>query len=161
GRRRIPSAGLLRRLLLEHAALVREHVAEDILRHQRTEDAAGVRQRVVAAQRGIQQRLDAVPRRLHPADRSQPRARRSDARRVAVKVLSPTSTGDHSASQSRFLREARAMATVEHPNVVRIYSYGQYDQGMYLVLEYIEGESLAERIARAGPLPIDEVLRLA
>ncbi len=80
-------------------------------------------------------------------------------RQVAVKVM----LGGHepnSESRARFLREARAMANVEHPNIVRIYSFGEEKDGAFIVMEYVDGEMLADRIAR-GPLPVDEALRIA
>ena len=79
-------------------------------------------------------------------------------RRVAIKVI----LGDlerNAEARARFLREARAMANVEHPNIVRIYSFGDDKDGAFIVMEYVEGEMLADRIAR-GPLPVDEALRI-
>jgi len=81
------------------------------------------------------------------------------ARRVAVKVVSGKSLQDES-GRTRFLREARAMATVEHPNVVHVYSFGESEGRPYIVMEYVEGETLASRIRRVGPLPVAEAVDL-
>ena len=78
-------------------------------------------------------------------------------RRVAVKVISGSVPQDDRA-RTRFLREARSMATVEHPNVVHVYSFGEAQGRPYLVMEYVEGETLAARIRRLGRLPIPEAL---
>jgi serine/threonine protein kinase len=68
---------------------------------------------------------------------------------VAVKVLIG---GAHASSvvQERFLREARAMAGLDHPHAVRLHSVGPSGDSLYMVMEYCEGETLADRIAR-GP----------
>jgi tetratricopeptide (TPR) repeat protein/predicted Ser/Thr protein kinase len=81
-------------------------------------------------------------------------------RRVAVKVVSERVAADPLA-RARFLREARALATVEHPNVVRVYAFGESCGSTYLTMEYIEGETLAARLQRAGPMAIEEALRVA
>ena len=81
-------------------------------------------------------------------------------RTVALKIISDRQPAD-SASRERFLREARAMATVEHPHVVRIYSFGEAAGVTYLVMEYVEGENLADRLRRFGKLQIDEALQIA
>lgn len=79
-------------------------------------------------------------------------------RDVAVKVLPESRTGDRRRVE-RFLHEARVTASLDHPNVVRVYDVGRLDEGAYLVAELLEGETLRERIAR-GPIPADEVLRI-
>ncbi|MEO8361981.1 MAG: protein kinase, partial [Vicinamibacteria bacterium] len=76
-------------------------------------------------------------------------------RRVAVKVMTDRIAADEDA-KARFLREARSMATVEHTHVVRVYSFGESEGVAYLVMEYVEGESLGERIRRQGRLSLDE-----
>jgi len=81
-------------------------------------------------------------------------------RRVAIKVISAKVAGE-SESAARFLREARSMATVEHPHIVRIYSFGETAGQAYLVMEYVDGEDLARRIKREGKLPVPEALRIA
>ncbi len=72
-------------------------------------------------------------------------------RRVAVKVVSRR-IAEEGESAARFLREARSMATVEHLHIVRIYSFGEIRGQAYLVMEYVEGEDLAQRIKRQGTL---------
>ncbi len=79
-------------------------------------------------------------------------------RRVAVKVML-SGHDPNSEARARFLREARAMANVEHPNIVRIYSFGDEKDGAFIVMEYVEGEMLADCIAR-GPMPVGEALRI-
>ncbi|HEV8253874.1 MAG TPA: serine/threonine-protein kinase [Vicinamibacteria bacterium] len=80
-------------------------------------------------------------------------------RPVAVKTISPEVAG-RGEVRARFLREARAMATVEHPRVVRVYSFGERESLAYFVMEYVEGEALAERLRRA-PLGVEESVRIA
>jgi len=53
------------------------------------------------------------------------------------------------------------MATVEHPHLVRIYSFGTHGDLVYLVMEYVEGGTLRDRLRRAGPMPIEEAVRIA
>jgi serine/threonine protein kinase len=78
-------------------------------------------------------------------------------RRVAVKLVSQDVLRDEE-THARFLREAQMMATVEHPNVVRIYSFGEMEHRPYLVMEYVEGESLANIIRKRGNLTLNEAL---
>jgi predicted Ser/Thr protein kinase len=78
-------------------------------------------------------------------------------RRVAIKMISPRRTGDPEA-MARLLREARALATVEHPHVVRIHSYGEAEGQPYFVMEYVEGETLARRLTRLVRLSVGEAL---
>ncbi len=81
-------------------------------------------------------------------------------RLVAVKVLSPELVLDLEA-HVRFEREAQAVASLAHPNVIGIYGVGQLDDGMpYFVMQYVEGQSLAERVDRDGALPIAEARRI-
>ncbi|MCP4656011.1 MAG: protein kinase [bacterium] len=78
-------------------------------------------------------------------------------RQVAIKTLSEKIEAG-SVAEARFLREARAMATIEHPNVVRIYHFATEGGRAFIIMEYVEGETLAERLAERGPLPVDEAL---
>ena len=78
-------------------------------------------------------------------------------RLVAIKLISDDRFADAKA-RGRFLREAKAMATVEHPHVVRVYEFGEKDGRDFIVTEYVEGESLANRIRREGALPVTETL---
>jgi tetratricopeptide (TPR) repeat protein/predicted Ser/Thr protein kinase len=77
-------------------------------------------------------------------------------RQVAVKVVSERFVSTP-AARARFEREARSMATVEHPNVVRVYSYGKERDRPYFVMEYVEGASLSDRLRR-GPLSVAEAI---
>ena len=75
----------------------------------------------------------------------------SDVRR-AIKTIRDTEPG----ALARFRREGEAQARVDaHPNVARVHASGEHGGRPYLVLELVEGESLAERVHRAGPLPPD------
>jgi eukaryotic-like serine/threonine-protein kinase len=74
-------------------------------------------------------------------------------RRVAVKVL-PTAKADESSALERFYREARAVAALDHPNIVRAYDIDQDEKLHFLVMEYIDGASLQEIVKRHGPLDI-------
>jgi serine/threonine protein kinase len=80
-------------------------------------------------------------------------------RPVAVKLLSRDLSADPSLRE-RFYREARAQARILHPNVGHIYFIGEDDGQLFFAMELIDGESLAERLARAGKLPADEALAL-
>jgi len=80
-------------------------------------------------------------------------------RTIAVKVLAANLSGNPEYRQ-RFEREARTVAALSHPHICPVYDIGAHDGLDYLVMEYLEGESLAARIARR-PLPIDEALRYA
>ncbi len=80
-------------------------------------------------------------------------------RSVAVKVLT-SSRGAAPAELERFQREARAIARVSHPNICTVYDVGQEEGVPFLVMELLEGETLAERLGR-GPIPIDAALAIA
>jgi eukaryotic-like serine/threonine-protein kinase len=75
-------------------------------------------------------------------------------RRVAIKIL-PYSVARDSDARRRMLREARAVAALDHPNVCTIYDVGEYDERPYIVMQYIEGETLFERL-RQGRLSFSE-----
>ncbi len=77
-------------------------------------------------------------------------------RRVAIKVL-PEAFALDPERLARFEREARVVASLNHPNIAGIYGIEGEDGHRFLALEYVDGETLAERIAR-GPLPLDEAL---
>jgi Tol biopolymer transport system component len=80
-------------------------------------------------------------------------------RTVAIKVLPPELSADP-ARRERFAREAHAVAALDDPRICTLYDVG-HDNGIdFLVMQYLEGETLAARLAR-GRLPLDEVLRLA
>jgi eukaryotic-like serine/threonine-protein kinase len=76
---------------------------------------------------------------------------------VAIKVLSKHVSAQPELRE-RFEREARAISSLQHPNICTLHDIGQQDGIDFLVLEYVEGEPLDQRIAK-GPLPIDQVLR--
>jgi serine/threonine protein kinase len=78
-------------------------------------------------------------------------------RRVAVKVL-PTAKADDPASLERFYREARAVAALDHPNIVRAYDIDQDEKLHFLVMEFVDGANFQEIIKRTGPM---DVLRAA
>jgi serine/threonine protein kinase/Tol biopolymer transport system component len=81
------------------------------------------------------------------------------SRDVAVKVL-PDPVGQDRDRIARFTREAQLLAALNHPNIAAIYGVEETGGGLALVLEYIDGETLAERINK-GPIPIEETLRTA
>jgi len=80
-------------------------------------------------------------------------------RQVAIKTIRAGSVAATEA-RARFLREARLMATIEHPNVARIYSFGQVGDAGYIVMEYVRGETLAERLKREPRLPLADAVEL-
>jgi serine/threonine-protein kinase len=80
-------------------------------------------------------------------------------RRVAIKMIRGSMTDDPEAL-ARFDREARTLATIEHPNIVRVYAFGRAGTIPYLVMVYIDGGTLADRIQRGGPLGVSEALRI-
>ena len=80
-------------------------------------------------------------------------------RDVAIKVLPSHFTAD-AERRSRFAREARLLATLNHPHIGAIYGFEEIDGVAALILELVEGPTLADRLAR-GPLPIAEALAIA
>jgi serine/threonine protein kinase len=72
-------------------------------------------------------------------------------RRVAVKVL-PFQKAEDKASLDRFMREARAIAAVDHPNIVRAYDLDQDDNLHFLVMEWVDGTNLQDLVKKFGPL---------
>ena len=80
-------------------------------------------------------------------------------RRVAIKLLPPSKAAipEH---RNRFLREARTAAGLSHPNIVPIHLVEEVDKLVYFVMAYIDGESLGERVRRAGPLRSEEAAKL-
>jgi eukaryotic-like serine/threonine-protein kinase len=79
-------------------------------------------------------------------------------RQVAIKVLASDLARD-SAHRERFEREARTISSLSHPNICTLFDLGTHASGDYLVMEYLQGETLADRIAK-GPLPFGEVVRI-
>ncbi len=80
-------------------------------------------------------------------------------RKVALKVLHEQYTGD-AEHVGRFRHEARAVATLSHPNIVTVIDRGEHDGRQFIVLEYVDGENLKELIRR-GPLPVATAVDLA
>jgi tetratricopeptide (TPR) repeat protein len=78
---------------------------------------------------------------------------------VAIKVLKK-STLNSANAVARFEREARAVAKLEHPHICPVYDVGSDGDVEFLVMQYLEGETLASRL-RAGPLPIEDALKYA
>src|SRR5512139_1314706 len=79
-------------------------------------------------------------------------------RTVAIKVLQGH-LAVSAETRQRFEREARVISSLNHPNICTLYDIGHLEGMDYLVMEHIEGESLADRLAR-GPLPLPELLRI-
>lgn len=80
-------------------------------------------------------------------------------RTVAVKLLpAPEESADDALAQ--FQREARMAASLDHPNLITIHDVGEYQGQPFFVMEYVEGESLQERLGR-GPMAVDEVIEIA
>src|SRR5205085_3008369 len=77
-------------------------------------------------------------------------------RAVALKILPQHATTPE--AKERFEREARAISALNHPNICTLHDVGSEDGVSYLVMELVEGESLAARLAK-GALPIELVLR--
>ena len=80
-------------------------------------------------------------------------------RKVALKVMRPDAAAKPSARE-RFLREARAVAALEHEHVVAIHQVGEERGVPFLAMQWLKGMSLEERLGRAGPLSVPQVLRL-
>jgi len=75
---------------------------------------------------------------------------------VAIKVISSNEADEPDLPQ-RILREAKAASRLSHPNIVTVHELGRTDAGEFIVMEYIDGESLARQIS-VGGLPIDRVI---
>jgi tRNA A-37 threonylcarbamoyl transferase component Bud32 len=78
---------------------------------------------------------------------------------VAVKVML-TEQAEEANFRARFEREARAIASLRHPNIVRLYDYGQIEDTNYMVMEYIDGPTLRDFMRRRQPLPLPDALAL-
>ena len=79
-------------------------------------------------------------------------------RTVAVKIL-PSHLSDNPEAKQRFDREARAISSLNHPNICTLHDVGHQDGIDFLVMEFLEGETLADRL-RKGPLPTEQVLKI-
>src|SRR5438046_2309290 len=80
-------------------------------------------------------------------------------RGVAIKILLSAVATDPD-RLARFSREAQVLASLNHPNIAHIHGLEQAEVGPFLVMELVEGPTLADRIAR-GPVPLDEALAIA
>ena len=78
-------------------------------------------------------------------------------RTVAIKIL-PPHFADDKVRRQRFEREAKVISSLNHPNICTLYDVGRQDGVDFIVMEYLEGESLGERLAK-GPLPVAHVLQ--
>ena len=80
-------------------------------------------------------------------------------RSVAIKIL-PSHLSENSDAKERFDREAKAISSLNHPNICTLHDVGSQDGTHFLVMEYLEGETLADRLHR-GALPLTEALAIA
>jgi len=80
-------------------------------------------------------------------------------RQVAIKVLREQFARDPRIA-ARFEREARAAASVSHPNIVEVYDYGQDDSTFFIVMEWVDGTDLKEYINQYAPIPVPDASRL-
>jgi eukaryotic-like serine/threonine-protein kinase len=78
---------------------------------------------------------------------------------VAVKIM-PAHMANNATLLKRFEQEFRAASRLDHPNIVRALDYGEADAGPYLVMEFVQGESLGQRIEREGRIPEAEAIRI-
>ncbi len=81
-------------------------------------------------------------------------------RSVAVKVVVPTSSGDQQLG-ARLEREARAAAAIQHTNVVRVFDYIEDGNRTLIVMEYVEGETLADRLESGGAMTLEDAVDIA
>jgi Tol biopolymer transport system component/aminoglycoside phosphotransferase (APT) family kinase protein len=80
-------------------------------------------------------------------------------RTVAIKIL-PAAVAHDPQRRERFRREARAISSLTHPHICTLHDIGEHDGAEFLVMEYLQGETLAHRLLR-GAMPLDDVLRIA
>src|SRR5271163_2045284 len=80
-------------------------------------------------------------------------------RNVAIKVL-PAHLSSRPELRERFEREARTVSSLNHPHICTLYDIGFQDNVRFLVMEYLEGETLADRLAK-GPLPFADAMKCA
>src|SRR5919199_4467327 len=76
-------------------------------------------------------------------------------RKVALKVLHQQ-YGDDDEYVERFRREARAVATLSHPNIVTVIDRGEHDGRQFIVFEYVDGQNLKDVVRHGAPLPVRE-----
>jgi serine/threonine protein kinase len=75
-------------------------------------------------------------------------------RKVAIKLLVPVREADAKLAYERFIREARAAAALDHPNIVRLFDVSRYNEVPFLVMEYVDGVTLQQILDRDGPFPL-------
>ena len=80
-------------------------------------------------------------------------------RLVALKIMKPELAA--AVGADRFLREIRLLARLQHPHILPLYDSGETQGTLYFVMPYVDGESLHQRLARDGALPVGEALRIA
>jgi tRNA A-37 threonylcarbamoyl transferase component Bud32 len=80
-------------------------------------------------------------------------------REVAIKVLDPQAAADGTL-RKLFVKEARALAQLSHPNIVGVFDVGEVDGLPFIVMEHVAGSSLKQRIERSGALPLVDAVRL-
>jgi serine/threonine protein kinase len=78
---------------------------------------------------------------------------------VAVKVL-PPSFAQQADRVKRFIREARAVAQLEHPHIIQVFNVARQEELHFIVMQYVDGSSLADKINRAGKLSVSEATRI-
>ena len=82
-------------------------------------------------------------------------------RRAAIKVLLPDVSKDAEMA-ARFFNEARAVNIINHPSIVQVYDFGHLpDQTAFIIMEYLDGESLTDRMGKHGRVGSAQALRLA
>lgn len=82
-------------------------------------------------------------------------------RTVALKFMLPQYTSDDTGA-ARFLREARAVAALDHSNICTVHEVGESEEGhLFLAMSYYEGETLSDRLTRTGALPVEQALDIA
>jgi serine/threonine-protein kinase len=80
-------------------------------------------------------------------------------RPVAIKLL-PRALAMNAEHRARFIREARTAAALSHPNIVPIHSVEEHDDLTFFVMGFVDGETLAARVSRSGPLHVNEAIRI-
>jgi serine/threonine protein kinase len=80
-------------------------------------------------------------------------------RSVAIKIL-PKEMSNDAMRKQRFEREAKTISSLNHPHICALYDIGEHNNQQFLVMEYLEGETLAQRLEH-GALPLEQALRIA
>lgn len=78
---------------------------------------------------------------------------------VALKLVQQRSSLDAEV-RARFLREARAVSRLQHPNIVPIHNFGEMDNYLFIDMALLDGEDLSERLTRSGPLPLETAIKI-